>query len=54
MSTLIYLAFLVIDIIVIMDIFKQSWDSVKKIIWTLIVIFFPILGALVYWLVARK
>jgi len=54
MSNLIYLAILVIDVIVIMDIFKQPWDTVKKIVWTLIVIIFAVVGPIVYWLIARK
>jgi len=54
MNNLIYIAILVIDIVVILDIFKQSWDVVKKVIWTLIVLVLPVLGPIIYWLVARK
>jgi hypothetical protein len=54
MNNLIYLAILVIDIVVILDIFKQSWDMGKKIIWTLIVLIFPVVGPIIYWLIARK
>ena len=54
MNNLIYLAILVIDIVVILDIFKQSWDIAKKVIWTLIVLILPVVGPVVYWLIARK
>ena len=54
MNNLIYLAILVIDIVVILDIFKQSWDITKKIVWTLIVLILPVVGPIVYWLIARK
>jgi len=54
MSTLTYIAILIIDVIVILDIFKQSWDGMKKVVWTLIVLILPVLGPIVYWLVARK
>lgn len=54
MNNLIYLAVLVIDIVVILDIFKQSWDIVKKVVWTLIVLILPVVGPIIYWLVARK
>jgi len=54
MSYLIYIAILVIDVVVILDIFKQSWDTGKKIIWTVVVIIFPVLGPILYWFVGRK
>lgn len=54
MNNLIYLAILVIDVVVILDIFKQSWDIVKKVVWTLIVLILPVVGPIVYWLIARK
>lgn len=54
MSNLIYLAILVIDIIVILDIFKQSWDTGKKVLWTIIVVIFAVIGPIIYWFVARK
>ncbi|MBL7848193.1 MAG: PLDc_N domain-containing protein [Cyclobacteriaceae bacterium] len=54
MGSIFYIAILIIDVIVILDIFKSSIDSTKKILWTLAVIFFPVLGALIYWFVGRK
>lgn len=54
MSYLIYIAILVIDVVVILDIFKQSWDTGKKIIWSVVVIIFPVLGPILYWFIGRK
>lgn len=54
MNNLIYLAILVIDIVVILDIFKKPWDTGKKLIWTLVVIVLPVLGPILYWFIGRK
>lgn len=54
MNNLLYLAVLVIDILVILDIFKKSWEIGKKLIWTVAVLIFPILGAILYWFIGRK
>ncbi len=54
MNNLLYLAVLVIDVLVILDIFKKSWDMGKKLIWTVVVLIFPVLGAILYWFIGRK
>lgn len=54
MNNLLYLAVLIIDILVILDIFKKSWDMGKKLIWTVVVLVFPVLGAIAYWFIGRK
>ncbi len=53
-NNLIGLAILIIDVYLILDVFKKSWDTGKKVIWTLIILIFPVLGALIYWFVGRK
>jgi len=54
MGALIYIAIIVIDVIVVMDILRGSKDNEKKILWVLAVIFLPILGPVLYWVMGRK
>jgi len=54
MGRLIGLLILVIDIIVIIDIIKSTKDNEKKILWVVIVVFLPVLGPILYYLIGRK
>ncbi len=54
MSRLIGLAVLILDIIVILDILKSNKDMEKKILWIIAVIFLPLLGPVLYYLIGRK
>jgi len=54
MSRLIGLAVLILDIIVVMDILKSNKDMEKKILWIIAVIFLPLLGPVLYYLIGKK
>ncbi len=54
MSRLIYLAVLVLDVIVILDILKSNKDMEKKILWIIAVIFLPLLGPVLYYIIGKK
>lgn len=54
MFRLIPLLILIIDIIAIVDIVKSSKDNEKKILWIVLVIFLPVLGPILYYLLGRK
>ncbi|MBI1768159.1 MAG: PLDc_N domain-containing protein [Bacteroidetes bacterium] len=54
MSRIIYLAVLVLDVIVVLDILKSNKDMEKKILWIIAVIFLPLLGPVLYYLIGRK
>jgi len=54
MGRLIGLLILVIDILVIIDIIKGNKDNEKKILWVIIVVFLPVLGPILYYLIGRK
>ncbi len=54
MSMLIYLIILVIDVLVVMDILKGSKDMEKKVLWIVVVIFLPVLGPILYYVIGRK
>ncbi len=45
---------LVIDIFVIINIFKTQTKSSNKILWTALVIIWPLIAAALYWFTARK
>lgn len=54
MSGIIGLVVLVLDIVAIVDIFRSARDTGKKILWTLLVIFLPVVGMIVYFIVGKK
>ncbi len=54
MGTLIYLAIIIIDVLVIMDILKGSKDFEKKVLWIIAVIFLPVLGPVLYYIIGKK
>ena len=49
-----YLLILVLDVVVIMDILRSSKDSEKKILWVIAVIFLPVLGPILYYIIGKK
>ncbi len=48
------LIILIIDIIAIVEIFKSSRDSMSKLLWTLLILFFPLGGLLIYYFLGRN
>lgn len=54
MGRLIGLLILVIDVVVIIDIIKSNKDSEKKILWVIAVLFLPVLGPLLYYIIGKK
>lgn len=54
MSRLLYLLILVVDVIVILDILKGNKDNEKKILWIIAVVFLPVLGPVLYYVLRRK
>jgi hypothetical protein len=54
MGRLISLLILVIDIIVIIDIVKSNKDTEKKILWIIAVVFLPVLGPILYYVIGKK
>ncbi len=54
MGKLIYLIVLAIDVIVVMDILRSNKDMEKKILWIIAVIFLPILGPVLYYVIGKK
>ncbi|MGC3943234.1 MAG: PLD nuclease N-terminal domain-containing protein [Chryseolinea sp.] len=54
MTRLLPLLILIIDIIVIIDIVKSNKDTEKKILWIIAVVFLPVLGPILWFLLAKK
>ena len=54
MGRFISLIILVIDVLVIFDIVNSSQSTQKKVLWTIAVVFLPILGPILWYLVGRK
>lgn len=54
MVRLFYIIVLVIDVILILDILKSPKDMEKKVLWTVAVIFLPVLGPILYFFIGRK
>ncbi|HEY5917986.1 MAG TPA: PLD nuclease N-terminal domain-containing protein [Chryseolinea sp.] len=54
MGQLISFIILVIDIVVIVDIVKSSKDTEKKILWIIAVVFLPVLGPILYYVLGKK
>jgi len=44
----------VIDVIVIIDIVRGNKDTEKKVLWIIAVIFLPLLGPILYYLIGKK
>ena len=54
MGRLLSLLILVIDIVIIIDIIKSNKDSEKKILWVIAVVFLPVLGPILYFILGRN
>ena len=54
MQGLIGLVILILDILAIVNIWKGRGDTTHKIIWTVVILVFPIVGLLVWYFVAKK
>ena len=54
MVRLFYLAVLVLDVIVVLDILNSNKDAEKKILWIIAVIFLPLLGPVLYYIIGKK
>jgi hypothetical protein len=45
---------LILDILAIWDLLKRKPDIIKLILWLIIIIILPIIGAILYYLLGRK
>jgi hypothetical protein len=54
MGRIISFLILVIDIVVILDIIRSNKDTEKKILWIIAVVFLPVLGPILYYLIGKR
>ena len=54
MARLIYLLIIVLDALVIIDILRGNKDMEKKVLWIIAVIFLPILGPALYFIIGKR
>lgn len=54
MGGILGLVVFVLDIVAILDCWKSGMDQQKKILWTLLIIFLPLAGLILYYLLAKK
>ena len=50
---LVGLLIFILDIIAIVDIIKSKADGTNKLIWLLVVLFLPVVGMILYFLIGR-
>jgi hypothetical protein len=48
------IAILVLDVLALIDVFRQPWSLGKKILWVAIIWFLPVLGLILYYLLAGR
>lgn len=51
---LVGLVVFVLDIIALVDIFKSSMSTGKKLLWALVILIFPVIGMILYFLFGKK
>ncbi|MEO7988815.1 MAG: PLD nuclease N-terminal domain-containing protein [Chryseolinea sp.] len=54
MWRLISFIILIIDIVVVLEILRSNKDLEKKVLWIIAVVFLPILGPILYYLIGKK
>ncbi len=54
MVRLLSIIVLLVAVIVILDILRSKRDLEKKVLWIIVVIFLPLLGSLLYYIIARE
>lgn len=53
MEGILGLIILALDIYAIYNILKESWSGLKKVVWIVLVLLFPVIGMAVYFLFFR-
>ncbi|HTJ51291.1 MAG TPA: PLD nuclease N-terminal domain-containing protein [Cyclobacteriaceae bacterium] len=54
MIRLVSLLILVLDVLVVVDILRSNKDFEKKLLWIIAVIFLPLLGPVLYYVIGKK
>ncbi|MDD5194697.1 MAG: PLD nuclease N-terminal domain-containing protein [Candidatus Omnitrophica bacterium] len=54
MGGVVGLVVLVLDIVAIVDALKSSMDTGKKALWIILILFLPVIGMVLYFLIGKK
>ncbi len=54
MGGILGLIVLVLDIVAIVDALKSSMDTGKKALWIILILFLPVIGMVLYFLIGKK
>jgi hypothetical protein len=54
MGGIVGLVVAVLDIIAIVDLLKSSIDTGKKALWIILILFLPVIGMVLYFLIGKK
>ena len=54
MFRLIPFLILIIDVLVIIDILRSNKDNERKVLWIIAVVFLPVLGPILYYLLGKN
>ena len=54
MKGIIWIIVFIIDVVVILDIIRSNKDMEKKVLWIIAVLFLPILGPILYYVIGKK
>ncbi|MBX2944003.1 MAG: PLDc_N domain-containing protein [Cyclobacteriaceae bacterium] len=54
MIRLLGILILVLDVIVVLDIYRSNKDTEKKVLWILVVFFLPLVGPLLYYVIGKN
>ena len=54
MWRLISIIILIVDIIIVLEILRSNKDLEKKVLWIIAVVFLPVMGPILYYLIGRK
>jgi hypothetical protein len=54
MTTILGLVVLVLDIIAIIDVLKNSMATGKKVLWIILILVLPVVGMVLYFLIGKK
>ncbi|GAB3574694.1 hypothetical protein GCM10027345_08920 [Hymenobacter daeguensis] len=52
--TIIGVLYLILAIAAVISLLKQDWDITRKIIWGVVIWFFPVLGSIIYFLFSGR
>jgi hypothetical protein len=54
MGMILGLVILILDIVAIVDVLKSAVDTTKKVLWVLVILLFPLLGMILYFVIEKK